>query len=122
MPAEYMPLIAFLAGALIVMISSARFVGQGIRMQQEIAKRGVAAQATVVKLWQPPVTGAFVRIYFEFQPDGAESPVRTCHVDRRSADELSASLPQVGAHVTVRYLPDNPAHAVIVKLVSRLAR
>lgn len=122
MPAEFMSMIAFFGGALIAMMSSGKLVGQAVRTQQDIAKRGVPARATVLRLWQPPLQGAFVRIYFEFQPDGAGQPIRTCHVDRRGTDEPSASLPQIGAQVAIRYLPDDPAHAVIVRLVSRLAR
>ena len=69
---------------------------------------------------EPPVFGAFTRIYFEFEPEGATDRVLTCHVDRRSTGELSASLPAVGSAVSVRYLRENPTRAVIAKLVSRL--
>ena len=119
MPAEFMSAIAFLSGALVAMVASCKSVSRGVQLQQEILKRGVAAQGRILRLWKPPVFGAFTRIYFEFEPEGAEGAVRTCHVDRRSFGELAASLPAVGASVTVRYLPENPTHAVIAKLVSR---
>jgi len=119
MPADYM--IAFFGGAIIAMIGSMKAVDRGVRLQQDILTRGILAQATVIRLWQPALS-AFARIYFEFRPGGAEQPIRTCHVDRRSAAELAASLPQIGANVAVRYLPENPSHAVIVKLVSRFAK
>ena len=119
MPAEFVSAIAFLSGALVAMIASCKSVSRGVQLQQEILKRGLAAQARVLRLWRPPVFGAFTRIYFEFEPEGAGDPVRTCHVDRRSLGELAASLPAVGSSVTVRYLRENPTQAVIAKLVSR---
>ena len=117
MPTEY--LIAFFGGAIIALISSMKVVARGTRFQQEILSRGVLTEGRVIRLSQPRL-GAFARIYFEFQPQAAMSPVRTCHVDRRGAEDQVASLPPLGARVSVRYLPENPAHAVIVKLVSRL--
>ncbi len=119
MPAEYVPAIAFLAGALVAMIASSRFVTLGSQLQQEILKRGVLAQGRVLRIWRPPLFGAFTRVYFEFQPlDGPYASVQTCHVDRRMG-ESSASLPAVGAWVRVKYLPERPTRAVIAKLVSR---
>jgi len=119
MPADH--IIAFAGGAIIAMILGMKSMSRAVRRQQDILANGILARATVTRLWQPPLTGTFTRIYFEFWPDGGEHPVRTCHVDRRSAGEWIASLPQIGADVAVRYLPDDPAQAVIVKLVSKLA-
>jgi hypothetical protein len=113
-----MSAIAFLSGALVAMIASVKSVSRGVQLQQEILKRGLVAQGRIVRLWRPPVFGAFTRIYFEFEPEGADA-VTGCHVDRRAAGELSASLPAVGSAVSVRYLRENPTQAVIAKLVSR---
>lgn len=117
MIAEYM--IVFCGGVIIAMLGSMKSVVRGMRRQQEILARGILAQGTVIRLWQPPLMGAFARIYVEFQPGEAARPIRTCHVDRRNASQLAA-LPSIGANVAIRYLPENPAHAVIVKLVSRM--
>jgi hypothetical protein len=119
MAAEFMPAFAFLAGALVAMIASCQAVSKGMRLQQEILKRGAAAQGRVLRVWRPPLFGAFTRVYFEFEPAGDPGAVQTCHVDRRRAGELAASLPAVGAVVNVRYLPESPGQAVIAKLVSR---
>lgn len=119
MPAEYLSAIAFLSGALVAMIASCKSVSSGVQLQQQILKRGALAQARVLRLWKPPVFGAFTRIYFEFEPEGVQGPVRSCHVDRRNLGELAASLPAVGATVSIRYLSENPTKAVIAKLVSR---
>jgi hypothetical protein len=119
MPIEHM--IVFFGGALIAMILSMKSYGRGVRLQQDILARGILTQARVVHLWQPPLTGAFTRIYFEFAPGDAEPVIRTCHIDRRGSGDWNASLPHIGAEVAVRYLPGDPAQAVIVKLVSRLA-
>jgi hypothetical protein len=119
MPAEFMSAIAFLSGALVAMIASCKSVSQGVQLQQEILKRGLAAQGRILRMWRPPIFGAFTRIYFEFEARDAAAPVRTCHVDRRRYGELAASLPAVGTFVTVRYLPENPTNAVIARLVSR---
>jgi hypothetical protein len=122
MPAEFVSAIAFLSGALVAMIASCTSVSRAVQLQQEILKRGVLAQGRVVRLWRPPLFGAFTRIYFEFEPTGTQGAVQTCHVDRRSSGDLAASLPAVGSSVGVRYLPENPTRAVIAKLVSRFVR
>lgn len=120
MLAEYTPAIAFLAGALVAMIASSRFVALGAQLQQEILKRGIVAQGRILRIWRPPVFGSFTRVYFEFQPHETPESVQTCHVDRRMG-ESTASLPAVGTWVRVKYLPERPSHAVIAKLVSRFA-
>ena len=86
--------------------------------QREIARHGSACQGRIVAIQRPFLLGECTRLYFDFSPDGAEDVVRACHVDRRATDELHASLPPQGALVTVRYLPNQPHHAVIGKLVS----
>jgi hypothetical protein len=118
MPAEYSSAIAFLAGALVAMILAVRSVALGAQLQREILKRGVVAQGRILRIWRPPVFGAFTRLYFEFQPHEAPDSVQTCHVDRRIG-EWAASLPAVGSCVSVKYLPERPSRAVIAKLVSR---
>lgn len=118
MPAEFISAFAFLAGALVAMIASCQSVTKGAQLQQEILKRGAAAQGRILKIWRPPLFGAFTRVYFEFQPVDAQPAIQTCHVDRRMG-EASASLPAVGTWVRVKYLPESPSRAVIAKLVSR---
>jgi hypothetical protein len=118
MPAEYTSAIAFLAGALVAMIASVRSVALGAQLQQEILKRGAAAEGRVLRIWRPPVFGAFTRVYFEFRPQETPGAVQTCHVDRR-VGEWTASLPAVGSSVRIKYLPERPSRAVIAKLVSR---
>ena len=118
MPAEYISAFAFLAGALVAMIASCRSVTLGSQLQQEILKRGQIAQGRILRIWRPPLFGAFTRLYFEFHPHDAPASVQTCHVDRRMG-ESTASLPAVGSWVRVKYLPEQPSRAVIAKLVSR---
>lgn len=119
MSAELMPIIAFISGAMVAAILSSLNVSRAAKLQQEILKRGQVAHGRILHVWRPKLWGAFTRIYFEFEPVGMEGPVRGCHVDRRAAGELRASLPAVGATVSVRYLPDQPRQAVIARLVSR---
>lgn len=116
---QFPSLIAFAGGVLLAMILSGKAALRGVLASQRIAKYGQLAEGTVTRVWRPPVAGSFPRIYFEYQPDGAESPMRCCHIDRRSLSDEITSLPAVGARVTVRYLPENPARAVIARLVSR---
>jgi hypothetical protein len=118
MPAEYISAFAFLAGALVAMIASCRSVTLGSQLQQEILKRGQIAQGRILRIWRPPLFGAFTRLYFEFQPNDTRCSVQTCHVDRRMG-EWQASLPAVGSMVRVKYLPEQPSRAVIARLVSR---
>ena len=119
MSAELMPILAFISGAMVAAILSSLTVSRAARVQQEILKRGRVADGRVLHIWRPKLRGAFARIYFEFEPVGADDTVRGCHIDRRPADELRASLPAVGTTVAVRYLPDQPKQAVIARLVSR---
>jgi hypothetical protein len=100
------------------MFASSRFVTLGAQLQQEILQRGALAQGRVLRIWRPPLFGAFTRVYFEFQPVDARQSVQTCHVDRRMGESL-ASLPAIGTWVRVKYLPERPSRAVIAKLVSR---
>ena len=118
MTAQYTSAFAFLAGALVAMIASVRHVALGSQLQQEILKRGAAAQGRILRIWRPPVFGAFTRVYFEFQPQDEPDSVQTCHVDRRVGG-WTASLPAVGSYVRIKYLPERPTRAVIAKLVSR---
>jgi hypothetical protein len=119
MSAELMPIIAFISGAMVTAILSSLTVSRAARLQQEILKRGQDAHGRILHIWRPKLRGAFARVYFEFAPDGSELTVRGCHVDRRPADEMRASLPAVGTTVAVRYLPEQPQQAVIARLVSR---
>ena len=119
MPAEIMSAIAFLTGALVAMVATCKSASNGAALQQEILKRGRIAEGRILRIWRPPVAGSFTRVYFEFQPAELEAPIQGCHIDRRSLAEPMASLPAVGANVSVRYIPENPTRAVIAKLVSR---
>jgi hypothetical protein len=103
-------------------MASQRLDAKSAEQQRDILKRGVHAQGRIVKVWRPPLFGSFPRVYFEFEPDGSASTVRGCHIHRGAHEGCVASLPAVGTAVAVRYLPENPAHAVIAKLVSRWTR
>jgi hypothetical protein len=116
---ELPSLVTFCGGVLLALIVSGKIAWRGAVASQQILKQGHLAEGTVLRVWRPPVAGGFPRVYFEFHPQGAEQPVRCCHVDRRSLSGETTSLPAVGARVTVRYLPENPARAVIARLVSR---
>lgn len=116
MPVEFTSAIAFLVGALVAMVASCQSVSKVAQLQQEILKRGAAAQGRILRIWRPPLFGAFTRVYFEFEH--AAGAVHTCHVDQRRG-EATASLPAIGAWVGIRYLPDHPTKAVIAKLVAR---
>lgn len=119
MPAEIMSAIAFLTGALVAMVATCKSASKGADLQREILKRGQIAQGRIIRIWRPPVVGSFTRVYFEFEPSEAVGVIQSCHIDRRSFGEPLASLPAVGACVSVRYIPENPTQAVIAKLVSR---
>jgi hypothetical protein len=112
-------LVVFFGSAVIGAILSLRFAAKASLQQQEIAKHGVQAQGRVVRVWQPPLAGSFARVYFEYEPQGVGRTIQCCHVDRRLQEGPRASLPSIGSCVAVRYLPENPARAVIAKLVSR---
>jgi hypothetical protein len=119
MPVEFMSVFAFLSGAMFAAILASLTTSRAARQQQDILKRGQKANGRVLHIWRPRLAGAFTRVYFEFEPDGAEGAVRGCHVDHRGANEPAASLPAIGTTVAVRYLPESPQRAVIARLVSR---
>lgn len=119
MPIDLPSLIAFSGGIVLAMILSGKVALRGALTSQHIVKNGHLTEGTVIRVWRPPVAGSFPRVYFEFQPHGSETLVRGCHIDRRALSGEVTSLPAVGSRVTVRYLPENPAQAVIARLVSR---
>jgi hypothetical protein len=119
MPIEFMSVAAFIAGAIFSMFASTRVDTKGLLSQQQILKHGEQVQGRVTKVWRPPLTGSFPRIYFEFQPSGTDRMVSGCHIDRRLLAGIVSSLPAAGTAVAVCYLKENPAHAVVAKLVSR---
>jgi hypothetical protein len=122
MPIDPISAFGFLAGTLGAMCLSHILTHTQTRRQQEIVQRGKAIMGKIVHVWRPPLSGSFTRLYIEFEPPNAPGPVRACHIDRRLAGELNASLPSVGTAVNIRYLPERPQEAVIAKLVSRFMR
>lgn len=122
MPLDPASAICFLAGTLGAVVVSNTLVASHTRRQQEIAQRGKAIVGKIVGIWRPPLMGSFTRLYIEFEPPHLDRPVRTCHIDRREAGELNASLPSIGTSVNIKYLPERPREAVIAKLVSRFMR
>lgn len=117
--ASFPSIIAFAAGALAALIIASRAAMKAVLTAQEIVKRGRLAEGKVLHVWRPPIAGSFARVYFEFEPQGHGRSIQCCHIDRRVLSGLVASLPAAGASVSVRYLPENPTHAVIARLVSR---
>lgn len=90
-----------------------------MQRQIEIARRGAASQGKVVAIQRPFMFDACTRLYFDFVPEGADHPVRVCHVDRRALADVRSALPIAGAVVAVRYLPERPRCAVIARLIVR---
>jgi len=85
--------------------------------QTQIATYGLSCEGKVVAIQRPFMLDHCTRLYFDYVPDGSDRPLRACHVDRRAQDVMRASLPAMGATVSVRYLPDRPQQAVIRKLI-----
>jgi predicted membrane-bound mannosyltransferase len=122
MAIEFVSVAAFIGGAVLSMFATSRADAKGLLSQQEILKRGERVEGRITKVWRPPLLGSFPRVYFEFQPPGSERMIQGCHIDRRPLAGYISSLPATGTSVAVCYLPENPAHAVIAKLVSRWVR
>jgi hypothetical protein len=117
MPNEVVVAIVLLAAMTLWLALKGAVAAHQSARQREIMHRGSVCQGRVVAIQRPFLLDNCTRLYFDFQPDGIEQSVRACHVDRRAADQLHASLPPQGSVVTVRYLPHRPRHAVIGKLV-----
>ncbi|HKQ81048.1 MAG TPA: hypothetical protein VJS42_02525 [Steroidobacteraceae bacterium] len=122
MPIDPVSAVCFLAGTFGAWFVSQSLTSSLARRQQEIAQRGLTIMGRIVGIWRPPLAGSFTRLYIEFEPPNWHGPVRACHIDRREAGELNASLPSVGTTVNIKYLPERPQDAVIAKLVSRFMR
>ena len=117
MPAEFMSAFAFLAGALVAMVGTCVSVSRGAQLQQEILKRGLPAHGRVLRIWRPPVFGAFTRVYFEFQPIDARR--RSRPVTSTAASPMSSPRCPRSAARCAYVSAGNPSRAVIAKLVSR---
>lgn len=89
-----------------------------VSLQRAIAEQGCLCQGRVVAIQRPFLLDNCTRLYFDFSPDGHNTTVRACHIDRRMPGEPRAALPAQGTLVTVSYLPNHPRRAVIGKLVS----
>ncbi len=87
------------------------------RRQVEISHHGESCQGRVVAIQEPFMLDACVRLYFDFVPDGADKPLRACHIARCSSDQIKRALPVAGSTVTVRYLREQPKQAVIPRLI-----
>ena len=61
MPAQYVPALAFLFGALVALVASSLSVTLGGQLQQEILKRGAIAQGRILRIWRPPLLGSSLR-------------------------------------------------------------
>jgi len=121
MTADLIVPIALLIGVTVWMAIAHVMRGNHARLQQEIASKGALCQGRVTAIQRPFLLDSCTRLYFEFEPLGADTLVQCCHVDRRSDEEQLASLPPAGTVVTVRYLPQRPTRAVIGKLVTSFA-
>lgn len=89
--------------------------------QLEIVSRGVCCEGKVVAIQRPSVVDGCTRLYFDFEPQGADRPLRACHVDRCPLGHSPAALVSIGQVVSVRYLQDRPRDALISNLVSATA-
>ena len=118
MPAEVSTAILALAAMTLWMAAKHAVAVHQALKQRDIARRGAVCQGRVVAIQRPFFLDSCTRLYFDFVPEGAEHEIRACHVDRRTQEELMASLPAQGTVVSIRYLPDRPRAAVIGKLVS----
>jgi hypothetical protein len=86
------------------------------RRRQEIVRRGTHCEGKVVGILRPSLVDACTRLYVEFEPPGADRPLRLCHVDRDPAAQSRATLLRLGQIVSVCYLPDQPKAALISNL------
>lgn len=118
MPNEAFAAIAILIAVTLWLALKHAFAVHQAMKQRQIAQCGSVGHGRVVAIQRPFLLDNCTRLYFDFLPAGTDHAVRACHVDRRSPEELQASLPAQGTLVTVRYLPQQPQHAVIGKLVS----
>jgi hypothetical protein len=105
--------ILYLFSGLLVMLGFHLVVQYRLRVQQEIIRRGTCIDGKVTAI----CGGATKRVYFEFSPPGSELPLQCCHIDRLESRTLT-SLPTPGTLVQIRYLPENPRHAVITRVSS----
>jgi hypothetical protein len=110
-------LILFTAALLAWLAHAQEVIKRRMRLDQDIAMRGLTCQGRVFAVQRPFLFESTTRLYFEFAPPGAGRPVQCCHLERGATGRMAAMLPSTGMLVDVRYLPESPTHAVIGKLL-----
>lgn len=122
MPAEIVAVVTLL---MCVMIGS--ILMQWLRARQEtlrleLFQRGALATGKVVAINRPIGLPHETHVYFTYEAPGAGSLLQSCRIDMHALREQHAvNIPNVGAEVIVRYLPEAPSHAVIAQLAPCIA-
>ena len=122
MPAEIVAAVTLLMGVMVVSISTQWWRARQSSLKLELAQRGAMTTGTVVAINRPIGLPHERHVYFTYEPPGVGPQLHSCCVDLRVLREQPAvDMPNVGAAVVVRYLPEAPSHAVIPQLAPCIA-
>lgn len=122
MPIEIVAAVSFLMCTVIALIAAQWWRARQNSLELELMKRGAVATGKVVAINRPIGSPHETHVYFSFDPTGTRPVLRSCCVDMRALRQQHAvEFPAVGTQVSVRYLPEDPEHAVIAQLLPCLA-
>jgi hypothetical protein len=96
-------------------VMTQRRLSRAARVQQDILERGAEVRGCIVAINRPLFAGGTAEVYFTF--DTAHGPeLHSCAI---TPGTLRESIPAIGTPITIRYLPEDPAQALIPQLVRR---
>lgn len=122
MPAEIVAAVALLMCVMIGSISAQWRRARQSSLRVELFQRGAVATGKVVAINRPIGLPHETHVYFTFEAPGMGSLLQSCCIDMRALREQHAvNIPNVGAQVAIRYLPEAPSHAVITQLAPCIA-
>ena len=122
MPAEIVAAVMLLMCVMVGSISAQWWRARQSSLRVELSHRGVTLTGRVVAINRPIGLPHETHVYFTYEPPGAGSLLQSCCVDMRALREQHAvEIPNVGAAVAVRYLPEAPTRAVITQLLPCIA-
>lgn len=118
MPAEIVAAVTLLMCVMIGTISAQWWRSRQSSMQLELFQRGVQTTGRVVAINRPIGLPYETHVYFTFDTPSRRSRLQSCCIDMRLLREQhGVTIPNVGAEVVVRYLPEAPTHAVVAQLI-----
>ena len=122
MSVEVVAVVIFLVLIMLGSLSVQWWRTRQLNLNAELFERGAATRGKVVAINHPIGLPHETHVYFTYEVHGVGAVLQSCSIDLRALRQHHAiAIPNVGAEVQVRYLPEAPNHAVIAQLGPCLA-